>query len=106
MRRLLLGSLLMTMVASAGCAPSADEGSGGGQSTDPGAVGKGAGGGGGGAGGGAGGGTGAPSDEIEITVFARDLILNRTANDKSPTTTEDKGLIDVNPITFDPAFFR
>ncbi len=43
---------------------------------------------------------------LEVTAFARDLILNQTASDTLPATTEDKGLIEVNPISFDPAFFR
>ena len=41
----------------------------------------------------------------EITVFARDLIIGMTASNNLPTTTEDKGLIDVNPITYDAGFF-
>lgn len=66
-------------------------------------------GGGGGATGGGGGATGGGGGSVdagtEITVFARDLILGMTANNNLPTTTEDKGLIDVNPITFDAGFF-
>lgn len=43
---------------------------------------------------------------LEVTVFARDLILNQTANDTLPTATEDKDLIDVNSISFEPDFFK
>ena len=53
-----------------------------------------------------GGGGGGTSDAgVEITIFARDLILSMTANNNLPATTEDKNLVDVNPITFDAGFF-
>ena len=119
MRKLLLSSLLVTIAGNLGCAPP-DNGTGGGGSnvsgvgrstgggggSTGGGGGSSTGGGGGGTGGGSTGGGGGTADAgAEITVFARDLILNHTANDNGPTTTEDKGLIDVSPITFGPGFF-
>ncbi len=119
MRKLLLSVLVVTAAFTLGC-PSGGGGTGGGggSSTGGGSGGGGgaAGGGGGAAGGGGGatgggggatggGGGGAMDAGTEITVFARDLILGMTANNNLPTTTEDKGLIDVNPITFDAGFF-
>ena len=82
-------------------------GGGGGSSTGGGGGSTGGGGGSTGGGGGStgGGGGGTVDAGTEITVFARDLILTMTADTAPPTTTEDKNLIDVNPITFDAGFF-
>ncbi|MDP2272471.1 MAG: hypothetical protein Q8N23_32995 [Archangium sp.] len=101
MKTILLSSLLVvTLVGSFGCdTPDDDKSAGnGGPAEKRGNNSDGGSGGGGGGGGPPGGGT-------EITVFARDLILNETAEHTVPSTTENKGLIDVSPITFTPAFF-
>ncbi len=113
MRKLLLGALVAIGVGSLGCpgdnVPDSGRtggGSGGGV-TGGGGGGRTGGGGGstGGGGGSTGGGGGTVDAGTEITVFARDLILTMTSNTAPPTTTEDKNLIDVNPITFDAGFF-
>lgn len=56
---------------------------------------------------GTGGGAGGGGDgAVELTVFARDLILNQTASNNAPTPTEDKNLVDVAPTDFaDAGFF-
>ena len=84
MKALMVGSLLALSVVT-GC-PSNNGGSGGG------------------AGGGTGGAGGGQSGPVEISAFARDLILTQQPNDK-PTTTEDKNLVNNSPITFDAGFF-
>ena len=133
MRKLLLSAVVAMAVGSLGCPEKMGPTGGGGGSTGGGSGGGGGGtgggtgggatgggggatgggggaaGGGGGAAGGGGGATGGGGGTVdagtEITVFARDLILTMTAANNLPTTTEDKGLIDVNPITFDAGFF-
>lgn len=43
----------------------------------------------------------------EFTTFTRELILNQTADNTLPTTTEDKNLVDTAPAdAFPPAFFQ
>ena len=97
MKTLLLSSLLVALAGSMSCAPSNDGNAGKGSGSTVGPVGKGSGDDGGDAG------TGGAA--IEITAFARDLILNEAANGLLPTTTENKNLVDVSPVTFTSAFF-
>lgn len=43
----------------------------------------------------------------EVTDLARDLILNQTSETNSPTTTEDKNLVDSEPANaFPESFFQ
>ncbi len=43
----------------------------------------------------------------EFTTFTRELILNQTADNNLPTTTEDKTFVDTAPSdAFPPAFFQ
>lgn len=56
-------------------------------------------------------GTGGPdggiSSDTELTDFVRNLIVNQTADDNLPTTTEDKPLVDSEPAdAFPPSFFQ
>lgn len=102
MKTRLLSSVLVTLLGSLGCAP-LDDGSSSGGSDSESTNEK--------AGnnnhyGGPGGGGGASDAGVEITAFARDLILHHTANHTEPTTTEDKQLIDVSPVTFGRGFFH
>lgn len=97
MKTLLLSSLLVALAGSMSCAPSNDGNAVKGSESTGGPVGKG-----GGDDGGDGGTVGAA---VEITALARDLTLNQTADGRSPTTTEDKNLVDVSPVTFTSAFF-
>lgn len=91
MKTRLLSALLVTLLGSLGCAPPDDGSSGGGgsESTSEKTRHTNSGG-------------GAADAGVEITAFARDLIVNHTL----PTTTEDKHLIDVSPVSFGPDFFR
>ena len=97
MKTLLLSSLLVALAGSLSCAPSNDGNAEKGNESTVGPAGKGNGDDGGD------GGTGGAM--IEITAFARDLILNETAAGLLPTTTENRNLVDVSPVTFTSAFF-
>ncbi|WP_309893469.1 hypothetical protein [Archangium sp.] len=45
--------------------------------------------------------------EVEFTSFTRDLILNQTADNNLPTSTEDKNFVDnMSADAFPPAFFQ
>ena len=116
MRKLLWVGLITIALGGLGCPGGNGGGTGGGGAQTGGGNGMTGGGGttgggggttgGGGGGGTTGGGGGGTSDAgVEITIFARDLILSMTANNNLPATTEDKNLVDVNPITFDAGFF-
>lgn len=50
---------------------------------------------------------GGVSGNTELTDFVRNLIVNQTADDNLPTTTEDKPLVDSEPAdAFPPSFFQ
>lgn len=51
------------------------------------------------------GGTDGGTTGTEFTTFTRDLILNQTADNNLPTTTEDKTFVDTEPAGAFPASF-